>query len=218
MRPAGIVARGQAWLIDFGIRVGLFFVLAMVAASMGGMGNAFLLISLFALEWLYPMVFELLPAGGTPGKRAMGLQVVMDNGLPVTPAACVVRNLLRAADFLPFGYAAAAVSLLLRRDFKRLGDVAAGTLVVYSATVKLHGELPPAAPLRPARTLTQDEQAAIVAWAGRAQRLTPERLEELARLAAPAAGAAHGQGANNPASQRLLGVAHWLLGEREPAR
>ena len=55
----------------------------------------------------------------------------MDNGLPVTPAASVTRNLLRVADFLPFGYGFAAISMLLRRDCKRLSDVAAATLVVH---------------------------------------------------------------------------------------
>ena len=60
------------------------------------------MILLFALEWLYPVVFELTPSGATPGKRVFGLRVVMDNGLPVTPAASMTRNLLRAADFLPF--------------------------------------------------------------------------------------------------------------------
>jgi len=49
-------------------------------------------------------VFELTPWGASPGKRAMGLKVVMDSGLPVTLAASLTRNLLRAADFLPFGY------------------------------------------------------------------------------------------------------------------
>ena len=60
-----------------------------------------------------------------------GLKVVMDNGLPVTPAASLTRNLLRVADFLPFGYGFAIVSMLLRRDCKRLGDIAAATLVVH---------------------------------------------------------------------------------------
>ncbi len=89
------------------------------------------LIVAFLLEWLYPVAFELTRWGATPGKRALGLKVVMDNGLPVTPAASLTRNLLRVADFLPFLYGFATVCLLTRRDFKRLGDLAAATLVVY---------------------------------------------------------------------------------------
>jgi uncharacterized RDD family membrane protein YckC len=213
LRPAGLVARGQAWLIDMLIRMGLFFVLSMVTAALGGMGVAFLLISYFLLEWFYPVAFELGRAGATPGKRVMGLQVVMDSGLPVTPGASIVRNLLRAADFLPFLYAGGAVAMLLRGDFKRLGDMAAGTLVVYSETVRLHGAVPQAPPLAPPRPLTQQEQAAIVAWAGRAPRLTPQRFEELAQLAEPLAG----DGRDDPetTTRRLLGIAHWILGARE---
>lgn len=214
LRPAGLVARAQAWAIDFAIRLGLFFVIAMVAGIAGGLGAAFLLVSYFLLEWIYPIVFELGRGGATPGKQAMGLQVVMDSGLPVTPGAAVVRNLLRAADFLPFLYAAGVASLLLRADFKRLGDLAAGTLVVYRDTVRLHGALPQASPTPPARPLAAPEQAAVVAWAGRATRLTPQRFEELAQLARPVTGA----GADAPraeVTQRLLGVAHWVLGHRE---
>ena len=59
------------------------------------------------------------------------LVMYKDNGLPVTPAASLTRNLLRAADFLPFCYGFAIVSMLLRRDFKRLGDIAAATIVVH---------------------------------------------------------------------------------------
>ena len=51
----------------------------------------------------------------------------MDNGLPITPAASFTRNLLRVADFLPFLFGAAIVSMLLRKDCKRLGDLAAAT-------------------------------------------------------------------------------------------
>lgn len=213
LRPAGIVARCLAYLIDFGIRLVLFLVIAMGAGAVGGMGMALLLISYFALEWLYPVVFELAQSGATPGKRVMGLQVVMDSGLPLTPGASIIRNLLRAADFMPAFYAAGAATMLLRPDFKRLGDLAAGTLVVYCENVRLHGELPPAPPLAPARPLAQREQVAILSWAARATRLTPERLEELAKLAEPVL--AGRPGVAGSTTQRLLGLAQWLLGRRE---
>lgn len=212
LRPAGLVSRCLAYLIDFGIRLGVFIAVAIGSSFAGGLGTAFLLITYFALEWLYPVVFELTGSGGTPGKRAMGLQVVMDSGLPVTPAASVVRNLLRAADFLPGLYAFGALAMLSRGDFKRLGDMAAGTLVVYGETVQLHGAVPGAEPAAPARPLAPGEQAAIIAWAGRASRLTPARLEELAQLALPVC-----TGATSPqatATARLLGVAQWVLGRR----
>jgi uncharacterized RDD family membrane protein YckC len=214
LRPAGLVARGQAWLIDFAIRFGLFFIAAIITSVAGGMGTAFLLISVFLLEWGYPVVFELGRSGATPGKRVMGLQVVMDSGLPVTPGASIVRNLLRAADFLPFFYALGVLSVLLRADFQRLGDLAAGTLVVYAEPVRLHGAIPPADPMLPAHPLTQAQQVAVVAWASRAQRLTPARLEELAQLAEPAVAVPEEDLDPADVTQRLLGVAHWLLGHR----
>lgn len=214
LRPAGVVARALAYAVDFGIRLGLFFVIAMVAGALGGMGSAVLLISYFALEWFYPVAFELALGGATPGKRMMGIQVVMDSGLPLTPGASVIRNLLRAADFLPFLYAAGAACMLLRADFKRLGDIAAGTLVVYAESVRLHGEVPAAEPLAPARPLAQREQVAILAWAGRATRLTPERLEELAHMAAPVIPDDGARAANSSDTSRLLGLAQWVLGRR----
>jgi len=130
LRPAGLTARFYAFVLDWIIRVAVLYSAAIVATFMQGLGIALWLILLFALEWLYPVVFELTPSGATPGKRAFGLKVVMDNGLPVTAAAALTRNLLRTADFLPFGYGFAIVSILIRGDCKRLGDIAAGTIVV----------------------------------------------------------------------------------------
>lgn len=216
LRPAGVMARSWAYLADAGIRLVIFFFAALLARPMGGVGSAFLMVLYFALEWFYPVVFELTKAGATPGKRMMNLQVVMDSGLPVTPAASITRNLLRAADFLPLAYAAAMLSMLTRRDFKRLGDLAAGTLVVYHHTVQLHGT-PPAAPaMPPARQLSPREQAAIVSWAGRSARLTPARLDELAMIADTVTGrdaSPHARGEHD-ATRRLQGVAQWLLGHR----
>jgi len=218
LRPAGLVSRGLAYLIDFAIRAGLMVCAALVARLTGGIGSAFLLVSYFALEWGYPVVFELALGGGTPGKRMMGLRVVMDSGLPVTPAASLLRNVLRAADFLPALYGFGIAAMLLRTDFKRLGDLAAGTLVVYSDSVSLHGELPWAEPLVPAMPLSVREQAAIVSWAGRSARLTPARFDELAQLAQPAWRAIAPSQPLVSDTERLLGVAQWLMGQRSGHR
>lgn len=209
LHPAGVVARGLAFAVDFGIRFGIYFLGGTILGFGGGLGVALLLILFFLLEWFYPVIFELGMSGATPGKRALGLQVVMDSGLPVTPAASITRNLLRAADFMPALFGFALVSMLLRRDFKRLGDMAAGTLVVYAERVSLHAAPPEAAPQAPARALVLAEQEAVIAWAGRIPRLTSERVEELAQLAQPVLEPAAGR-----AAPRLLGVAQWLLGRR----
>lgn len=215
MRPAGAVARCHAYLIDLLVRLALLFIASLVLGAFGGFGAAIFMVLYFLLEWFYPVAFELGLSGATPGKRALGLQVVMDSGLPVTPAASITRNLLRAADFLPALYGAAALMLLLRPDARRLGDLAAGTLVVYRDSVVLHGQIPEADPLAPARPLAASEQAAIVSWAGRATRLTPERFGELAALASPVL--ANDKAPTDAPTQRLLGVAQWLMGRRTGA-
>ena len=211
LRPAGVVARAGAFAIDLMIRGALMLVVSMVLAPLGRFGSGLALILWFALEWFYPVLFELLPGGATPGKRALGLRVTMDSGLPITPAASLLRNLLRTADFLPFAYGLGLATVLMRSDFKRLGDIAAGTIVVHVQRPTLHGALPEAMPAAPAHPLTPRAQAAVIAWAGRSTRITEARLAELAQLAAPATGV---NAASRDAVLRLLSVANWLMGKR----
>ena len=214
LRPAGISARCCAFLIDGVIRLAAIYAVGMATAFMGGFGVAFWMIFIFGMEWFYPVVFELRTAAATPGKRVFGLRVVMDNGLPVTAAASVTRNLLRAADFLPFGYGFALVSMLLRRDCKRLGDIAAATLVVHQRETERNTRirLSSVEPVVPAIPLSLEDQAALIALAARAPSLTSERVDELAALAAVVSGDA---GRSGPAvTRRVLGVAHWALGRR----
>jgi len=212
LRPAGLTVRLYAFLIDQLIRIGILYGVAFVAGFMKGIGFGLVLISAFAIEWFYPVVFELGRWGATPGKRALNIKVVMDNGLPVTPAASITRNLLRFADFLPFLYGFAATSMLLRHDFKRLGDIAAATLVVYQPMPSPKIALEELEPVAPVRRLAPRDQAAVIALAARAPRLTRERLDELAALAAPVCGE---DGKSGPlVTQRVLAVAQWLLGRR----
>ena len=212
LRPAGLTSRFYAFLLDWLIRLGVLYAVALGAVMMGGLGMALILILFFVLEWLYPVAFELSRWGATPGKRVMGLKVVMDSGLPITPAASFTRNLLRVADFLPMLYGFALVSMLLRKDFKRLGDIAAATLVVYQPLPAPKIQLRDIEPLAPARALAPQDQAAVIALAARAARMTPERLDELAALAASVSGDAGRSGPQ--VTQRVLAVAQWLLGRR----
>ena len=102
--------------------------------------------------------------------------------------------------------------MLSRPDFKRLGDLAAGTLVVHSPAAQTSRRAPPDAPARaPAAPLTPRAQAAIVAWAGRVVRLTEARADELAQIAVPIVAPPAMQGDRIAA---LIGVANWLLGRR----
>ena len=209
LRPAGLSARVLAFLVDLLIRFALLFALLTTFGRLAGLGPMVTLVGLFALEWFYPVLFELLPGAATPGKRLLGLRVVMDDGLPVTPGASLLRNLLRAADFLPFAYGLGLITMLCRADFRRLGDIAAGTLVVHRRAL-LPASVPAAVtPVAPARPLSLREHAVVQAWAARAPRLTPERADELAALACSAWG---GQLDDTTPSQRLHAVAAWLWG------
>jgi hypothetical protein len=122
------------------------------------------------------------------------------------------RNLLRSADFLPFGYAFAIVSMLVRHDCKRLGDIAAATIVVHEPPAVRRIAPADIAPVMPAIRLVARDQAAVVALAARAPRLTGERLNELAALAAVVSGDAGRSGPD--VTRRVLGVAQWILGRR----
>jgi len=212
LRPAGLSVRFFAFVIDWIVRLMVLYAAAIAAQLMGGVGMAFWLILLFGLEWFYPVIFELMPAGSTPGKKVMGLKVVMDNGLPVTPAASFARNLLRAADFLPFGFGFAIASMLMRSDCKRLGDLAAGSIVVYVPAEAARVSPAVVPPIAPARPIPAADQAAVIALAVRAPTLTMARLDELAALAASVSG---DDGRSGPeVTRRVLGVAQWVLGRR----
>lgn len=178
LRVAGPVVRAAALGIDTLIRGALYLALTPLLAF-SGLGLGLVLLGMFLLEWFYPVFFELL-RGATPGKRAMGLQVVQDDGAPVAPAASVIRNLLRVVDFLPLFYGAGLVSTLVDRDFRRLGDLAAGTLVVHIESRSPRGEIPRYEPVPPPRPLALETQQAILDFAERSSRISPQRREELA--------------------------------------
>jgi uncharacterized RDD family membrane protein YckC len=212
LRPAGLMARFYAYALDLLIRMMMLSVVAGVTEPMQGVGMAILLITAFAFEWLYPVLFELSSWAATPGKRVFGLTTVMDNGLPITPAASFTRNLLRVADFMPIAYGFAVISMLTRRDFKRLGDIAAATLVVYRSQPVRKLALLNMEPIAPAVPLALRDQSAIIALAVRAGDVTQERLDELAAIAAPVTGET---GSGPATTRRVLGVARWLLGWRQ---
>jgi uncharacterized RDD family membrane protein YckC len=212
LRPAGLAVRYCAFMMDWLVRLVIMLGAAIALGFLGGIGTALWLVLLFVLEWFYPVFFELSASGASPGKRLFNLKVVMDDGLPVTAAASMTRNLLRVADFLPVGYAFAVVCLLVRGDSKRLGDLAAGTLVVHEARSERRAVIDAVPPLAPDRRLAPREQAALIAFAARASTLTAARLDELAALAAPVSGSARYEA--HELTRRVLGVAQWALGRR----
>jgi uncharacterized RDD family membrane protein YckC len=205
MRVAGPVVRAWAWAIDLAIRAGVYLLISIPLTYLGGIGTAGILIGFFLIEWFYPVAFE-LSRGSTPGKRAMGLLVLHDNGTPVTLSSSLIRNLLRAADFLPFFYGAGLVSMLLNRDFKRLGDMAAGTLVVYRDTPVERHPLPSVAPVALPGGFSGEEQQMLLTFAERAARLTQERRVELAEILSGLTGKKGEEGV-----EMLYAYASWLV-------
>ena len=150
---AGIGSRFVAALIDnliLGVLlVGLNIVLVVALASLAGDTSsvdvdlaqpeeswvAGLVIALyallnFAIWWGYYMLFEWLWHGQTLGKRRAGIRVVRIDGVPVSFVPVAVRNLVRVVDFLPMGYAVGVITMFCNSQSRRLGDFAAGTLVV----------------------------------------------------------------------------------------
>jgi uncharacterized RDD family membrane protein YckC len=210
LRLAGPVPRAMAWAIDLAIRVAILMLLATVVLQFGQAGLGVLLLAAFFVEWLLPAWFEASWRGQTPGKRAMGLAVLNDDGTPVRWPGALTRNLLRAVDFLPILYGIGLLAMMTSRDFKRLGDLAAGTVVVYQTERMTHGDIPKATPVAPSVPLNLEEQRAVLDLAERSATLTQERLEELAALPTPLVGALEGE----RAAARLLGMANYLAGRQ----
>ena len=94
-------------------------------------------VAVFALFWGYYMVFEITTNGQSPGKRVLGLRVIKEGGYPISFGDSAIRNLVRIADFLPFFYCVGLCVMLVNRNWRRLGDLAAGTLVVKTARTDL---------------------------------------------------------------------------------
>ena len=143
------------------------------------------MISIFVLEWFYPVLFEVLSMGKTPGKRALGLRVINGDGTPVEWSKSFIRNLLRTVDFLPLMYGFGVLSLLMSRDFQRLGDLAADTLVIYDASAPIKNTVPPLPGLPVPVPLTINEQLAIIGFAERTRQMSDERALELAQIVRP---------------------------------
>jgi uncharacterized RDD family membrane protein YckC len=184
LRPAGLMVRSVAFAIDLGIRGVIAGVLFIALAFLGKLGLGLGSLLLFAISWWYMVLFEVLRQGQSPGKQWMGLRVVHDDGTPVGWSASLLRNLLRFVDLLPFGYFLGTLSCLHHPTFKRLGDIAAGTLVVYSERKLTRPQLPEAEPRRSPVVLTLSEQRAVLGFAERQGELSAARVNELAALLA----------------------------------
>ncbi len=129
---AGVGSRFAAALLDVVIQLGAIFALAVVIAPAGDSGFvvAVYLVAVFLVIFAYDIALETWNRGRTVGKLAAGLRVVRVGGEPEGFLTAAVRNFLRIVDFLPAFYVVGVISILVTSRNQRLGDLAAGALVV----------------------------------------------------------------------------------------
>ncbi|WP_420631444.1 RDD family protein [Candidatus Leptofilum sp.] len=141
----GIGSRFLAALVDTTI-IGLLLLATnaiLILVLLGGFelledasGVILALLSLisFAFFWGYYILFEMLWNGSSPGKQLVSIRVIRADGRPITLAESVIRNLVRIVDFLPGAYGLGLVTMFIDGKARRLGDLAANTLVVREQT------------------------------------------------------------------------------------
>jgi uncharacterized RDD family membrane protein YckC len=156
---AGPAARTFAFSLDALIKIACLAVIyALLPMYLGELGWGFFLVTLFAVEWGYFILFEILMNGQSPGKRMSRLRVISENGTPLTWQQSVLRNLLRPADQLPLFYAVGGMVMLFTKRFQRLGDLAAGTIVVIENPASVP---PPRLAVEEAELLVEQIPAAL---------------------------------------------------------
>ena len=229
-RVAGPSRRAIAYFFDLVVRalvLLVFFIFGLLGGltdQKGGASTGVLLLIAFIVEWGYFVFWETIWNGQSPGKRLMKLRVVTSEGNPLTFIQSVLRNLLRAADFLPNVYAVGAVVMARDARFRRLGDLVAGTMVVAEDTAAIIDRLeinppPSEADLRglPTRLpLSGHELETIEIFLRRAGRLHPHRQYELASLVAPVFARRLGVRVLDPA--RFLAILYWRASASVPAK
>lgn len=181
---AGLPVRSIAYMIDWGIKVAFYIVLGLIAGGLGGgLGKTVFTLCVFFMEWFYPVFFEVYKNGQTPGKKKMGLMVLNDNGTPVSAQAAVIRNFVRFGDLLPGAYLTGVIAMLCDKKMRRVGDLAAGTVVVYTdKSWKKKAELPDVEPKMLPVDLTAEEKLAIVSFAERSELISELRQLELSKI------------------------------------
>jgi uncharacterized RDD family membrane protein YckC len=170
---AGIGSRFMAALVD----VLIYFVMAVALAlifsqvvqrveevdpTLASTLTAIYFVVSFALYWVYYIVFELVWGGQSPGKRLVKLRVVRLDGTPASAGQIIIRNVGRLVDIFPGFYAVGLIVMFLNDQSRRLGDFAAGTLVVReNAQLSLQQLSAPTAPLVSLSSAAAEEAAAL---------------------------------------------------------
>lgn len=166
LQLAGLGSRFIAGTVDLIIQLLAITVLLLVTGALSGGGHlnaVAAVIGAFAIWFAYPVAFEVLARGRTPGKRLSHLRVVRDSGASVDLAASAIRNLLRVLDGLPLVYLPTTISIIATSRNQRPGDLAAGTLVIREAATPSRRQLAKAKRQRGPRPL-ETPRRELPAW------------------------------------------------------
>ena len=192
---AGAGSRLAAGVIDQLLRlsvvIALFILLEVLrdGGDLAGVGVAALIVVVFLVQFGYDVLFETLASGRTPGKRWTGLRVVKMGGAPIGFVTSALRNLLRIVDALPGFYLVGIISVLFTKNNQRLGDLAAGTVVVRerrqttavpSMGAMTTGPAPADSALYDVSAVSAEELATVRRFLDRRTTLTPEARDRLA--------------------------------------
>jgi uncharacterized RDD family membrane protein YckC len=226
---AGPFRRYVAYLLDLAVVLGAVVLVSLILivlslGSRSGLGPIF--VAYFVLVWGYRGFCEAVFNGQTLGKRMLGLRVVSERGVPITGAQAVLRNLVGSLDgTIPYLLRPdltsmlllmGLTSMLLTRKFQRLGDLAAGTMVVVEERRRRSGlmrvdepEVAALLPWLPLRVEAGPELArALSDYVKHRARLPRGRREEIARHLARPFGVRYGLPENVPADVVVCAVYH----------
>jgi len=181
---ASLGSRALAQLLDMVLLQTVQIAILLLGALLAGLAGlaaedaptwvfAGVLILMFCLQWGWFAAWELAWEGQTPGKRALGLRVVADDGSTAGTVAILLRNLLRTVDFFPAGYLLGLLVMFFHPQSKRVGDLAAGTLVVSETRAPVRRRRWPAG-------LRAPELQLLGVWFERLPALSPDRRHPLA--------------------------------------
>lgn len=209
MPLADPITRAIAFLIDFVIRGLLLLGLAVLLLRLGELGKGLLLLAAFILWWGYFIFFELLLDGSSPGKAAMKIRVVSDDFTSINFSTSLIRNLLRVADLFPGLYGVGLLSVLFFDDNKRLGDIAAKTVVINTQNPVLREITLKQSALSPHVHFTRAEQKHLIEFARFCEVGSAQRAKEIAQPLAKGLGIAD----SDKLVMRLRRYAKWFAGE-----
>jgi len=145
---------------------------------------AIVIFIVFTIFYGYFILFEAFWGGQTPGKKMLGLRVVRDGGYPLDFGGAFLRNLIRIVEQLLGFYLLSAISSLASPENKRLGDYAAGTIVVREGRLNkpltLADAIASGERKRSGAYLTDDERAMVDQFLGRRANLDPYKRRQIA--------------------------------------